>query len=166
MLFLLNNVSFSFFLFFFPLVAAVMLFDRGEGRHRGTNAPGLAPSLCPCRQTRPAQTDLSACPSSNLLPGAAPNRIHLSLPQFPIYFGLPPSCQTFWRALEGHPSSLCSLISSSMEFGSIPGGDITSTKHSPPEEQSSALLFPFSLGIRQQNPLKSWSLRERHTPAV
>lgn len=120
----------------------------------------------PCRQTWPAQTDLSDCPSSSLLAGSAPNRIHLSLPQFPIYFVLPTSCQTFWRALEGHPSSLCSLNSSSMEFGSIQEGDITSTKHSPPEEQSSALLFPFSLRIRQQNPLKSWSLRERQIPAV
>lgn len=160
MLFLLNNVSFSIFSLFFFLVAAVMLLNSGEGRHRGTNAPGLEPSLWSL------QTDLSDCPSSHLLAGSAPKRIHLSLPQFPIYFLLPTSSQTLWRAREGHPSSLCSPNSSSMESGSIPEGDITSTEHSPPEEQSSALLFPFSLGIRQQNPLKSWSLRERHTAAV
>lgn len=75
MLFPPNNISFSFF-FLLPLVAGMMLLNKGEGRHE-------YPSAGPRRQTLPVQTDVSDCPLSNLSVASAPNVIHLSLPQFP-----------------------------------------------------------------------------------
>lgn len=84
MLFPLNNISFSFFFppFFFLLLAWCCSIEVRAGTDPQIPQHWYHPSG-PCRQTLPAQTDVSDCPLSNLLVGSAPNRICLSLPQFP-----------------------------------------------------------------------------------
>lgn len=164
MFFPLNNISFSS-----PLTPASYCWrDAAQKRqgqaqkHESLNTGTVPPVLA----DRPCQPRLLTVPHPISWPGQLQICFISVCLSFPICLVLLTPCKAFLRTLEGGPSYYFCPNTCSMGCENIWELDITSTQHSPPEEQSPALLFPFSFSIRQQNPLKSSSHKERQIPAV